>query len=295
MKALHCGEKSLRTVVNLNDERFKVKDDAFYLMEIIVDTKCTDGSPVKVSNKRKRVTFSETTKKTTEADERRTVIGKDLKKKYSAIILDRTLVNSKEFEKNIICGRTGEGILNTENNGNILFLSLIEARRNIYTASNDHAKFQEVRQVMKLMKEISPSSKFVQYDNNINQEFKELSWEDAMERTIHVFCNANFKPSQNASRSEPSDVIADDIQHQNVKLEPLHFEPTDILDVPDNVPSTECKNELGTLTSKDSIGDDEGVNMTFEYKDDDFLDGLLFEENEQYLPDNTDYIHSILV
>merc|ERR1712176_1383052 len=142
------------------------------------------------------------------------------------------------------------------------------------------------------MKEISPSSKFVQYDDtNINQEFKELSWEDAMERTIHVFCNANVKPSQLTIRSEPSDVIEADTQHRNVKLEPLHLEPTDILDVPDNVPSTECKNDLCTLISNDSIGDD-GVNMTFEYKDDDFLDGLLFDENEQYLPDNTDYIHS---
>merc|ERR1712087_1090541 len=131
MKALHFGEKSLRAVVNLNDARFKLKEEAFLLdqMVIAVDTNSLDERPVNVSNKRKRVTFSEKINEVTVQDE-----GTIEKKRTSKI---------NDFEKNIICGGTGEGILNVENNGNILFLSLIEARRGIYTVSDDQAKFHE--------------------------------------------------------------------------------------------------------------------------------------------------------
>merc|ERR1712228_999174 len=194
-----------------------------------------------------------------------------------------------DFEKNIICGGTGEGILNVENNGNILFLSLIEARRGIYTVSNDQAKFHEACNVMKVMKEISPSSKFVQHDDNdLNQSFTELSWEDAMERTIHTFCNTNPKPLPVASRNEKF-VMVEDTLRDSVLQESVHFDCNDILDDPDNILSTEPSDELATLILEDNIGADENMNMScgYEYE---FLDGLLLHENEQNLPGDTDYL-----
>merc|ERR1711862_624038 len=283
MKALHFGEKSLRSVVNLNDDRFKLKEEAILLdqMAIAVDTNSLDERPVNVSNKRKRVTFSKTINEITVKDE--------------CTIEKKRKSNTNDFNKNIICGGTGEGILNVENNGNILFLSLIEARRVIYTVSDDQAKFQEVCNVMKVMKEISPRSKFVQYDDNdINRSFTELSWEDAMERTIHMFCNTNLKPLSVLSRNEKSVGVEADIHRDSVLQESVHFDCNDILDDPDKILSTELSDELATLILEDNIGADENMNMSCAYEDE-LLDSLLLHENEQNLPDDTDYLHSILV
>jgi hypothetical protein len=179
MKALHQSEKILRSVVNLNDDRFKVNKELLMndstLYSRVVLKKVCNGRPSK-----KRVTFADSImndSKTFKKNEKE----KPFKKMKS--------VHQEELV-NVTCGGVGEGILHIDTPGNKLFHSLINARKNKYCESDDQEKFKEVCKVIDLMTNICPSCRFVEQREN-STKVTELAWQDIVERTIQSFCN-NF-------------------------------------------------------------------------------------------------------
>ena len=160
MKALHFNEKMLRTEVNLNDERFKVRDPV-----LINDPLCV---PVTFSN-------SETSKFEANAKEER-------------VSKRRKLTSPRDERVDVVCGGVGEGILKVDEPGNRLFHSLINARQKKYSTSNDEDKFKEVCKVIKCMQKICPACRFLGKKEN-SDELLELSFQKVMEKTIQTFYN----------------------------------------------------------------------------------------------------------
>jgi len=176
MKALHFSEKKLRAVVNLNDERFKVKE------QVLLDDAASYAPLVekKVPNKRpieKRVTFAQSVLTNSKSNGTE---GSAMKKRKVAV--------SEDEHVDVVCGGAGEGILDIDTPGNRLYYSLINARRKNYSVSDDKEKFQEVCKVIKLMQRICPSCRFVT-KKETSGEIDELDWQDIMEKTIQSFCN----------------------------------------------------------------------------------------------------------
>lgn len=176
MKALHFSEKKLRAVVNLNDERFKLKE------QVLLDdaVSCVPLVEKKVTNKRpieKRVTFAESVTSNCKS-----------KDKDRSTTKRRKVASNEDEHVDVICGGSGEGILHLDTPGNRLYHSLINAREKHYSISNDKEKFQEVCKVIKLMQRICPSCRFVTQKVN-SDEVTELDWQEIMEKTIQSFCN----------------------------------------------------------------------------------------------------------
>merc|ERR1719410_684521 len=179
MKALHSGEKKLRAVINLNDDRFKIKE------RVLIDEQATTPTNYnKTSKCKKHVTFA----------------AKDGPTKKRQI----TPRESQSQTVDVICGDSKVGVLNIDAPGNRLFLSLVNARQEKYNDSNDKDKFKEVCKVVRFMQKICPPCRFVQQKSSM--ECTELSWQDTIEKTIQTFCPGNDAASVTASFDE-SDML----------------------------------------------------------------------------------------
>ena len=229
MKALHFSEKKLRAVINLNDDRFKLREQI-----LIRDTpSCTPLVEMNASSKRtndKHVTFDHSVKNNTKGTAKE---GRATK---------RTKVTSHEVEHvDIICGGVGEGILHLDTPGNRLFHSLIHARQENYVKSDDKGKFKEVCKLIKFMQQICPTCRFVKHNEN-SKELIELSWQDIMEKTIQTIC----KPFTNEFLLD-KEIESFIVMHDNYTSDLSS-------DAPDTITSVDINN--GLLTTKDEATDD---------------------------------------
>jgi len=172
MKALHYNENKLRAVINLNDDRFKMKEQV--LINDQAHTSTIENKGCSKRSTEEKIIFADSVKKCLVKDE-----TASKKRKYA---------QPEAQSMDIICGGIGEGILQTDTPGNRLFHSLVNARLKNYNVSDDNQKFKEVCKDIRFMQQICPSCQFLQRKEN-SKEWTELSWQDTMEKTIQSFCN----------------------------------------------------------------------------------------------------------
>jgi len=234
MKALHFNEKMLRTEVNLNDERFKVRDPVLLNDPLCVPLSEMKPSLTKSSEKReKHVTFShpETSKNSEE--------GRTSKR--------RKLISPRDEHVDVICGGVGGGILFLKDKpGNRLFHSLIDARRKNYSASNDKDKFKEVCKVIKCMQKICPACRFMGKKAN-SDEFAELSFQEVMEKTIQTF----YDPCNDEESTSDAE-----IESSIVSLEETDMYDSYLSDILHDVPDHTMNEGSEVLKIKDEYADD---------------------------------------
>lgn len=242
MKALHFSEKQRTAVINLNDDRFKLKEQLF-----TNHASCTPQLEKKPSYKRpreKHVAFSESVTK-----------GSKINFKDGKLSKRRKITSREVQHVDVTCGGTGEGILNIDTPGNRLFHSLINARMKNYTISDDKDKFKEVCDVINLMQHICPSCRFVEEKGNPD-DLLELSFQDIMEKTIQAFCNPFTH----------DDLSATEIENFITSIENKEIYDTFISDTlndaPDNVKHVDNK----ALKIKDENPDDIFSSLIIEEK-----------------------------
>jgi len=234
MKALHFSEKKLRAVVNLNDERFKLKEEV-----LINDTlSCTPlvekRSTYKKSND-KHVKFADSVTSSNRPNKNE---GRSTKR--------RKVMPPEATHVDVVCGGVGEGILNIDTPGNRLFHSLIDSRLENYTKSDDKDKFKEVCKVIEFMKKICPTCRFVTYKENSNEPV-EISWQDTMEKTIHSLCNPCMKDG----------ILSDKEIETFIAMHDDYIADLTYNDVPDVVKSVDdIDNTLGMHAAKNDAPDD---------------------------------------
>jgi len=234
MKALHFSEKKMRAVVNLNDDRFKVRNEL-----LTRDTpSCTQLVEKKVTYKKindKHVTLSDSVTSNIKGNGKE---GRSTK---------RRKVTSREPEHvDVICGGVGDGILRIDTPGNRLFHSLINARQENYTKSDDKDKFKEVCKLIKLMQQICPTCRFVTKKEN-SDELVELSWQDIMEKTIHTICN----PHTNNTFLSDMEIEAFITMHDDYTSDISSNDVSDAVKSADTAHTT-----VGMLSVKDEVPDD---------------------------------------
>ena len=294
MKALHFSEKKLRAVINLNDDRFKLKEQI-----LIRDTpSCTPLVEMKASSKRsndKHVTFANSVKNNMKGT---TKEGRATK---------RRKVTSREVENvDIICGGAGEGILHIDTPGNRLYHSLISARQKNYTKSDDKEKFKEVCKVIKSMQQICPTCRFVKHKANSN-EVAELSWQDIMEKTIQTIskpCVGEFLSDVEIEtfiamhNSYISDLLND--VPDTVKSVDSNNGLLSIKEVPDDIFSTfavEDNKDFNKSTVVENYLIDENTHLEYDPEQDDYLD-VFFPEIGEHINESIaadEFLDSILV
>ena len=243
MKVLHFSEKKLRAVVNLNDERFKVKEP------VLLDDVASYVPPLVAkiaSNERaikKRVTHMQPSANYSKIDDEERKVAKRSK-----------LSSKQEANVDVTCGGTGEGILYLDSPGNRLFNSLITSRKKNYRLSNDKEKFQEVCNVIKLMKQLCPSCRFVMKKKN-SMEITELKWEDIMEKTIQSFCNPCKEEHLSDNEIEQFILSLKDEEKYD------SYVSRAFIDAPDNITSLEIHNEtiISETTANENNLPDEAI------------------------------------
>ena len=158
MKALHSNEKMLRAVVNLSDERFKVKDPA-----LINDKSYVPILEKKISPKRSN---------------QENVILSDPEKNSKK----RKIATDESVHANAICNDIAEVISNINTHENRLFPSSFNQMQQKYASSGDKQKFNEDYKVIKHKQKKDPN------------QHTTLSGQDIAEKSSQVFCNPCTPP-----------------------------------------------------------------------------------------------------
>merc|ERR1719203_1133233 len=284
MKALHFNEKKLRAVINLKDDRFVLKEGVSLISTTSVPSNA-QIEPKKNETKRNRVTFA-----IGETPKRKKVKKPISKKKNKILVKDVSPFDVK-------CGGTVECVEFSDNPGNKLFHFLVNVRRKSYEVADDKEKFKETCRVIRFMRKIYPSSRFVQRVKN-SSDWYELSWQSMLEKTIQCFCEPTKDILSDAEIKdfmhmiERSDVcynFLSEIIDDTCEIESVDVKASIVSDMcysKDEVLSIVNDDNKPILTESVEESDvcvDEMIELTnIKQEDDEFLDVLFSSSDQSY-------------
>lgn len=153
--------------------------------------------------------------------------------------LKRPLCNNKFSFSNvnpsdIICSENGEGVLQTNNIGNKLFRYLIYQRCKSYDKTDDSGKFLEVWKITRVMSNLFPSCRFMVRSKN-GEIFKEISWEEGLEKTIQSFCDSSYSDVLTASETQYfNSILQNSFKEESILTELSEVIKPDIIDCSDD-------------------------------------------------------------